>query len=127
MAMINCPECGNLISDKAKTCIHCGVCLAKEKNILRIKTPYDPRVQVKVTYQFIDKSTGRLLGKINQNQTIEIELDKPTIVVCHLGRGFKDCELEYKPNGKQSYMISNVNGCFYSSINFTKVDVIDSD
>ena len=28
MALINCPECGKEISDKAKNCIHCGYPLA---------------------------------------------------------------------------------------------------
>ncbi|MBO5302914.1 MAG: hypothetical protein J6A92_02580 [Lachnospiraceae bacterium] len=31
MAMINCPECGQNISDKAKKCIHCGAVLIEEK------------------------------------------------------------------------------------------------
>lgn len=31
MAMINCPECGQEISDKAKKCIHCGKVLVEEK------------------------------------------------------------------------------------------------
>lgn len=30
MALINCPECGKEISDKAKTCPNCGVEIAKE-------------------------------------------------------------------------------------------------
>lgn len=31
MAMINCPECGQEISDKAKKCIHCGKVFAEEE------------------------------------------------------------------------------------------------
>ena len=31
MAIINCPECGKEISDKAKTCIHCGWPVNEEK------------------------------------------------------------------------------------------------
>ncbi len=30
MAMINCPECGQVISDKAKKCIHCGKVFVEE-------------------------------------------------------------------------------------------------
>lgn len=30
MAMIQCPECGQEISDKAKKCIHCGKVLIEE-------------------------------------------------------------------------------------------------
>lgn len=32
MALINCPECGREVSDKANACIHCGYPIAKEGN-----------------------------------------------------------------------------------------------
>ena len=31
MALINCPECGNQVSDKAQSCPNCGVVIAGEK------------------------------------------------------------------------------------------------
>lgn len=34
MAMINCPECGQEISDKAKKCIHCGKVFVEEEIII---------------------------------------------------------------------------------------------
>ena len=34
MALINCPECGGQISDKATACVHCGYVLVKEQKIL---------------------------------------------------------------------------------------------
>lgn len=39
MAMINCPECGKEISDKAKACIHCGCPINEEKQIAETNTP----------------------------------------------------------------------------------------
>lgn len=33
MAMIQCPECGQEISDKAKKCIHCGKVFVEEKSV----------------------------------------------------------------------------------------------
>ena len=126
MAMISCPECGNLVSDKAKVCVHCGFELEKEKNILRVKTPNQPEVQVKLCYKFIDKQTGAVLGTVNQNQIFEVELNEPTTIICHL-RGWKDCELDYTPSGTQRYTINKVNGCLYSSMSFAKADVIDSE
>lgn len=33
MAMINCPECGKEISDKAKKCVYCGKVFSEEENI----------------------------------------------------------------------------------------------
>ena len=38
MAMIPCPGCGELISDKAKKCVHCGYELIPEE-----KDSYGPR------------------------------------------------------------------------------------
>ena len=32
MALIDCPYCGNQISDKAETCVHCGKSLIKDSN-----------------------------------------------------------------------------------------------
>lgn len=32
MALINCPECGKEVSDKAQSCIHCGYPLKKSKS-----------------------------------------------------------------------------------------------
>lgn len=37
MALIKCPECGKEISDKAKTCIHCGYPMPKAKQLIRDK------------------------------------------------------------------------------------------
>lgn len=36
MALINCPECGKEVSDKAKTCPNCGIAITKEP----IEQPY---------------------------------------------------------------------------------------
>lgn len=33
MALIQCPECGQEISDKAKKCIHCGIVFVEEKTV----------------------------------------------------------------------------------------------
>lgn len=36
MSMINCPECGKEISDKAKKCVHCGKILIEEKPATKV-------------------------------------------------------------------------------------------
>ncbi len=41
MAMIKCPECGNIVSDKAPKCIYCGTPLQIDKSV-KIKIPYFP-------------------------------------------------------------------------------------
>ena len=39
MAMIKCPECGNMVSDKAPNCINCGSPIKINKSV-KIKVPY---------------------------------------------------------------------------------------
>ena len=39
MAIIDCPECGNMVSDKASNCIHCGTPIKIDKTV-KIKVPY---------------------------------------------------------------------------------------
>ena len=34
MAIIKCPECGNMVSDKAKACVHCGCPISNEATVL---------------------------------------------------------------------------------------------
>lgn len=36
MSMINCPECGKEISDKAKKCVHCGKILIEDKTVTKV-------------------------------------------------------------------------------------------
>ena len=56
MALINCPECGKEISDKAEKCIHCGYPI-KNESIVKKKA-----VQGKVVFQTSNDFIG-LLGK----------------------------------------------------------------
>lgn len=49
MAMINCPECGQEISDKAKKCIHCGKVLIEEKPKTKICGECGQEVPVEAT------------------------------------------------------------------------------
>jgi len=49
MAMINCPECGQEISDKAKKCIHCGKAFAEEKPETKVCSECGKEIPVDVT------------------------------------------------------------------------------
>lgn len=39
MALINCPECGKEVSDKAEVCIHCGYPLHDENVVIKESEP----------------------------------------------------------------------------------------
>lgn len=38
MALINCPDCGTSVSDKAPTCVKCGCPIASASDVAAIKT-----------------------------------------------------------------------------------------
>lgn len=127
MAMIKCPDCGQNVSDRAQTCIHCGAPIVAAKNILKIRTPRDMNVAVKLKYIFTDDTTKQVLAEANQNQVVTLELDYPTIIRCHMGRGFRDGLLNYTPGGFKKYLVSKVNqGIFRTCLEFTEVDTFDS-
>ena len=63
MALINCPECGNQISDKSTQCIHCGYPL-KDPNGL-----YKTINNVEYNFAFLKKYTG-------ENETLRPYLDE---------------------------------------------------
>lgn len=127
MALIKCPECGNQVSDKATACIHCGAPLAKEKNIIKIKTPSGDRVIVRVKYIVTDDKTGKELAIAGNGEVISLELDEPTTIRVHLGRGFKDATIDYVPNGTQKYAIKLLNAFIGARLSLQEIDTIDSD
>ena len=82
MAMIQCPECGQSVSDKAEKCIHCGCPLggaAKDTNGTLVVYGYTgwfinkPKVRI-----YLD---GQYIGDVSYKaKTKEIPITKPTIV-----------------------------------------------
>ena len=127
MALITCPDCGAQVSDRAKTCIHCGAPLIAEPNIVTIRTPKGEGVVVKVTYTITDDNTGKVLATATQNQVVSFELNEATTLRCHCRGGFKDGIISYSPKGKTRYQIALINTFFNSSLNFQEVDSIDAD
>lgn len=127
MALITCPDCGKEVSDRAKSCIHCGCPLEKPDYTVKIKTPRDRGTIVKVTYTFLDGKTGKVLATAHQNEVVSLEITEPMQLVCHLGRGFRDAILNYIPHPGARYKIVTINEFFYSEMRFQEVDVIDSD
>ncbi len=125
MALIKCPDCGQMVSDRAKACIHCGCPLSEPDYTVKIKTPKFQEAIYKVTHTFTDDSTGRVLATAYQNQVVSIKLDKPTRIRCHL-RGWKDSFLDYTPHENARYNMVIMPG-WVQTISFQEVDHIDTD
>lgn len=128
MAMIKCPECGNMVSDKAQSCIHCGAPLVEEKNIVKIRTPKMNDIFLKnFNFIFTDDKTGKQLASVNQNEVATFELDTATTIRCHLKQGGnKDAIMQYTPGGLKRYTITFGSTMFRGYLKFTEVDVFDS-
>ena len=83
MAMIKCPECGNMVSDKALHCIHCGTPLQINKSV-KIKIP---RFVTGMMSQKASEAELHYNGKIlwkgfcGQVANIEIEMEKANISI----------------------------------------------
>lgn len=77
MAMIKCPECGNMISDKAPTCIHCGTPICVSKNVkIKILRFVTGMMNQKASEAEV-KCNGKIVwnGFSGQVATFEIEQD----------------------------------------------------
>lgn len=128
MAMIKCSECGQLVSDRAKTCIHCGNPLEKPTYTVKFKVAKDDKFYYwDGKYVLTDDKTGKELARLSQNQSITLELPEPTTLRCHFGM-YKDAILDYVPReGVRRYNIDKVDTLFKSYITFNEVDVFDGD
>ena len=125
MALITCPECGKEVSDKAKTCIHCGSPLGEPDHTLKIKIRQIGTTEP-FSYVFTDDSTGKKLAEGHGGQIIKLNIDKPTTIRCHYGMA-KDGLLNYIPHENAKYNVVMSSGLFRMQIVFQEVDHIDAD
>lgn len=130
MALIQCKECGQMVSDRAKACIHCGCPLEEEKNIVKIKmNPYmNPNpmvgaVSMKVT--LTNEATGEVIAKSERSEIITLILDKPMKIKFSTPRftGWKPVTLNYTPCGPRKFSL------YFASprVCIQEVDTFDSD
>ena len=130
MALIQCPECGGNVSSNAKSCIHCGNPLTTPDYSLKVLLTdtsgmvagHTVQTVAKIKYTFTDDKTGKVLGEGYNHEVVTLNIDKPTTIRCHLGRGFKDAILDYKPRENAKYKIICINGLFNARIEFQQVD-----
>lgn len=78
MAMIKCPECGNMVSDKAPTCIHCGAPLTVNRSV-KIKIPrFATGMLGQKASEAEIQCNGKALWRGFSGQVANIEIEIPT-------------------------------------------------
>lgn len=85
MALIQCPECGNQISDKAENCIHCGFPLNKTQENLIISVKYEGPIN-KIVYYLYDEN-GILFDSVLAGEKKCFKIDKPITLILGHKRG----------------------------------------
>lgn len=141
MAMIKCPECGNMISDKAPTCIHCGTPLYVNKSV-KIKIPrFNTGMMNQKACEAELTCDGILVWKGFSGQVVTLEIESFNTNVNILIRKaytghpfpfFRDFNIKGSVEQGKKYEIKNAKTTMFfgdpskSSWVFSEVDVIDS-
>ncbi|MBO4381154.1 MAG: zinc ribbon domain-containing protein [Clostridia bacterium] len=140
MAMIQCPECGQTVSDKAPTCIHCGAPLAG-LNITKIKLFFFNSKTI-----FLGRSRAcdvqiydgtKLLWSGLAGTTATFELEKPTtlrfhILHCYTGKYYyRDFDIFLNAAPGKKYQMRVTKQAFIdptrAEFGLAEVEVIDSE
>lgn len=131
MALITCPECGNLISDKASTCIRCGCPLSEivTSGTVRIKMPnniVEGWVGLFSSRRAAVVSNGRTLWEGKHGENASFTIDAPTKVTIELGGWANPVEGIVYPRKKYA-LVQDMGAHMFATFRLTEVDVIDSD
>ena len=133
MALINCPECGKEVSDKAKSCIHCGcplVDLLMTEGEVRIKMPNNIVEGWVGLFSSRDASVvdthGKILWRGKHGENARFTIDAPTKVIIELGGWANEVVGEVCPKRKYS-LVQDMGVHMLATFRLTEVDVIDSE
>ena len=126
MAIIQCPECGNNVSDMAKICIHCGFpisSLKPKQGLATIKIGrLDPNnLWAKAT--IIDDDTGLEIAKVRQGESYDLKVDKTMNIKVKFGPLMRAATATLNPHERVKYLLASQTFTLF----LTKVDIIDSD
>lgn len=129
MALITCPECGQQVSDKAQTCIHCGSPLKVDKTV-KIKifryTSTFMFVTLKVT---ITDENGKVLWEGPSGSVAIFEVDKETKITLTPEKGLHTPLTGVVKPGHKYQTVNDMSKAFSlkSVTRLVEVEIIDSD
>lgn len=108
MALIKCPECGNEISDKAKSCPHCGYAQEESKVVIYGLTQMVVGGALKI---FVD---NELKATVDKGEKIEIPIDRDCTITARCGINPMEGKVDVK-QGKTTvikYKYNRITGGF---------------
>lgn len=129
MALINCPECGKEVSDKAQTCINCGCPLAEINPAGSVSVVMTGSGATALQMYIFDLETGKELWTGRCGEVARFNVDKETEIAVVDSWGKKKPEkggVRTTVRGGRKYEYKTVNTLFSIKYVVTEIDVIDS-
>lgn len=131
MALIQCPECGKEVSDKASSCPNCGcpIADASPSGLVRIKMPTFIEGIVGAFSSrnaTISDDYGNILWSGEHGENASFTIDKPTSIIINLGGWANPVKGTVEPKKKYS-LIQDMGIHWLATFRITEVDVIDAD
>ena len=134
MALINCPECGRQVSDKAAACPDCGYPIASAKaggsvsikinnNIIDARG-FSGSVAASVAIVQVNDNRGQLLGEGKLGSVIRFRADNEVNVTIRLKHGVTMYSGPVRPNCR--YELTRLPSLILSKFALNEIDVIDS-
>ena len=126
MALINCPECGNQVSDKSQSCIHCGCPLASANPSGPVTVAVNGPGMVKM-YIF-DMQTGEELwcGRNGEVARFNVNGETEISVIGSMERRHPERGAKAIVRGGRRYEYKMIQSFWGGKYVLNEVDVIDS-
>lgn len=134
MALIHCTECGKQISDKAKTCIHCGcpIDALSSSGMVRIKmSPLQSPTGINGEQKVTVEANGKILWEGKSGDMAEIKLACKTYVIVRYHLCMMHYAGEYMgfidPEKGRKYNVTARQGFMSTKLSMQMVDVFDAE
>ena len=126
MALIQCPECGSKVSDKAASCIHCGCPLAGLNPGGSVSVAVNGPGMVKM-YIF-DMETGKELwcGRTGEVARFDVKKETEISVIGSMERNHPERGAKATVRGGRKYEYKVIPGFWGNKYVINEIDIIDS-
>lgn len=132
MSLIQCPECGREISDKASSCPNCGCPIKSTESSreVRIQIPNTQNISggwvgLLSSKNAAVKAGDKVLWEGKHGQTAVFEIDEPTEISIDLGTWGKVVPSTIRPGAKYQ-LVQHFGFHAVATFNIAEVDVINS-